>query len=144
MTKDQWIWMPHPAHFIGSSHCGFRLATYVGGYIVSTVGELFWSEGSNRITAKFRDPAWLKANGHRLGDDFQSAYFTRFGYDDVGLDRKYETMVFRAVEGTTCDSCPWVIDGEEQDFAAYKTGSEAFAGHMALCEKWAVHQDVPV
>ena len=40
MTKrDQWVWMPHPAHFAGRQECQFRLAAYVGGYIVSTVGE---------------------------------------------------------------------------------------------------------
>jgi hypothetical protein len=37
-TPD-WIWMPHAAHFVGASSCEFRLATYVNGYIVSTVGE---------------------------------------------------------------------------------------------------------
>jgi hypothetical protein len=140
MTKEQWVWMPHPAHFIGSSHCGFRLATYVGGYIVSTVGELFWSEGLNRITAQFRDPQWLEANGHLLGDNFQSAYFERFGYDEVGLGRLYETMVFRAIPSEQCDSCPWVIDGEEQDYRPYNVGADAYAGHMELCEKWADHE----
>lgn len=40
MKKDKWIFMPHPAHFILSDRCRFVLATYVGGYIISTVGEL--------------------------------------------------------------------------------------------------------
>ena len=40
MTKNEWIWMPHPGHFFMSDRCAFHLTTYVGKYIVSTVGEL--------------------------------------------------------------------------------------------------------
>jgi hypothetical protein len=39
IAVDEWIWMPHPAHFIGAYKCSFRLATCVGDWIVSTVGE---------------------------------------------------------------------------------------------------------
>lgn len=41
MTKADWIWMPHPGHFIAAGKCQFRLNTCVGDYIVSTVGEWF-------------------------------------------------------------------------------------------------------
>jgi len=37
--KEKWIWMPRPAHFCLSDRCLYRLATYVGKYIVSTVGD---------------------------------------------------------------------------------------------------------
>ena len=33
------IWMGHKQHFIGAANCQFSLATYVGDYIVSTIGE---------------------------------------------------------------------------------------------------------
>lgn len=108
-TKDQWVWMPHPAHFILGHRCWFRLATYVGGYIVSTVGELDWPPSES----------W------------------RSGFDTIGSGRLYETMVFRAESSDACDSCPWVITGDEQDFSGYTSGADAFAGHMAFCEKWA-------
>lgn len=39
LKKENWTWMPHAAHFISYFNCQFRLATYVGGYIVSTLGE---------------------------------------------------------------------------------------------------------
>ena len=38
--KEDWLWMPHPGHFICAYDCRFRLNTYVNGFIVSTVGEL--------------------------------------------------------------------------------------------------------
>ncbi len=41
MRKENWVWMPHAAHFIGADRCRYRLATYVGGYIVSTIGDYF-------------------------------------------------------------------------------------------------------
>lgn len=55
--KQDWIWMPHPGHFICGYKCQFKLCTYVNGYIVSTVGEMpsmfkpkqFESIGYNRI-----------------------------------------------------------------------------------------------
>ncbi len=40
MNRRDWVWMGHAAHFICGDRCSFHLATYVGGYIVSTVGEL--------------------------------------------------------------------------------------------------------
>lgn len=39
MKKQNWIWMPHAGHLCVSSRCQFHLNTYVGKYIVSTVGE---------------------------------------------------------------------------------------------------------
>ena len=39
MKKQNWIWMPHPAHFCAAQWCKFFLNTYVGKYIVSTIGE---------------------------------------------------------------------------------------------------------
>ena len=38
--KSKWVWMPHPGHFMLGDECKFRMTTYVGKYLVSTVGEL--------------------------------------------------------------------------------------------------------
>jgi len=48
MKRNEWIWMPHAAHFICGNACQFKLATYVGKYIVSTVGDY-----PDSITGKF-------------------------------------------------------------------------------------------
>jgi len=53
-SKGKWIWMPHAGHLIVSSDCRFHLNTYVGGYIVSTVGEYFPDEGVREIFAESR------------------------------------------------------------------------------------------
>jgi len=135
MTKEKWVWMPHAGHFILGDKCKFHLSTYVGKYIVSTVGELLGSDSSQHIHAQIHNPAWYAMHKHLLGDDFESAYFKKFGYQDIGADRKYETMVFKAKKGLGC--CPWrQQSGENFDFGSYSTDKEAREGHMKLCNKW--------
>jgi len=138
MIEKKWIWMPHPAHFICARDCEFFLSTYVGKYIVSTVGELWLSRSSREIHADVYDKKWLVENRHLLGDAFDSAYMKRFGFDDIGCDRKYETMVFKAVKAEVKNSCcPYRIDvRKEVDFLGYNDPNLARQGHMKLCNKW--------
>lgn len=96
MNKSKWVWMPHAGHYILGDRCKFHLNTYVGGFIVSTIGELWNDQAVRRIHADVHDRSWYVANQHRKGDDFDAAYFKRFGYDEIGADRRYETMVFPA------------------------------------------------
>lgn len=139
MKKERWIWMGHPGHFICSRDCRFKLNTYVGGYIVSTVGELWLPRSSREIHAEIYDPTWLAANKHLLGDMFDHEYMKKFGYEDIGCDRKYETMVFKARKSDH-KCCPYEADvRHEMDMMGYNKPEEAFKGHMALCEKWGNH-----
>lgn len=143
MSKADWIWMPHAAHFIASDHCQFHMATYLGnGYVVSTVGE-YWPERIVReIHASIYDPQWHHANNSRKGDDYDHAYKARFGFEEIGMNRTYETMVFRAVpiedhpdKDGTC--CPYVAaTGEDLDYNAYNDAKAAYDGHMELCKTW--------
>lgn len=126
--------MPHPGHFICSRDCKFFLNTYVGGYIVSTVGELWPDSQVRKITAECRK---IQVNG--MGDAWDADYMKKIGFEDIGFDRKYETMVFKAQrridEYKTC--CPWQIaTGTELDFAPANEPNEARANHLRLCEKW--------
>jgi len=136
MKKENWAWMPHAGHFILGHKCRFRLNTYVGKYLVSTVGEL-WNERSVReIHAEVENPKWLEKNKHLLGDEFNNAYFKKFGYEEIGNDRTYETMVFKACKtGRKC--CPYeVSDYTERDFMGYSNAGDAYRGHLKLCNKW--------
>lgn len=111
MKKENWIWMPHAAHFILGHRCNFRLATYVGGYIVSTVGELHHSE-------------------QQLEDR---------KFDNVNCDSLYETMVFRARKNDRDCGCPYIQDDNyltELDVIRYNSPEEARLGHIGMCEKW--------
>lgn len=116
MDKSKWIWMPHPAHYILRWRCQFRLATYVGGYIVSTVGEQVPGD------TKVKDTSTAI-----FSVDFES--FTKD-------DEFYESMVFETIK-TDNDCCPYKMKaGSELEIKYYKTSSEAVAGHNELCEKW--------
>ncbi len=130
MKKEDWVWMPHPAHFICAQDCNFHLATCVGNFIVSTVGEYFPPDGVREIIAKSRGVT-LKG----IGDERRHSYMTQIGYEDIGYNRKYETMVFPAMNVGGC--CPYrPADHCEKDMVGYNDPESAFKGHMELCEKW--------
>ena len=112
MKKENWVWMPHVAHHICGEKMHYSLATYVGGYVVSTVGDYY-------------------PNGYysKLGNKNQK--------DTVGHGRFYETMVFRAKKSDQ-KCCGYdIATGENVDFQGYSTAQEATKGHYLLCKKWA-------
>lgn len=137
--KSKWIWMPHAGHFIGGNKCRFHLNTYVGGFIVSTVGELWCDSVVRRILAERRAPKLLELNG----DAFDAAYEEEIGFEEIGIHRTYETMVFEAkpmkVEDKAWACCPYQIDLKkgQLDMRGYNTPADAMRGHMEMCEKWA-------
>ena len=141
MDRSKWIWMPHAAHLVVGNDYRFHLATYVGGYLVSTVGEWWPDQTVRKIHAKVHDPQWLDANQGRKGDDFDRAYFKRFGYEEIGADRTYETMVFKAAEAPVDEveqCCPWrIVVSECFDSDGYNDPGEARRRHDELCEQWA-------
>jgi len=136
--KDKWVWMPHPAHFICSYDCKFVLATKVGKYIISTVGEYFPDAPIREIMATSRG---VKLEG--IGDARRHDFMKKIGFEELGIGRLYETMVFKAVKSSVkgknaCPACPFQISsGSDLDFMGYKTSKEAYEGHMKMCKKWA-------
>ena len=132
MKRENWIWMPHPGHFICARDCKFHLNTYVGSYIVSTVGEMLPDAPVREIFAQTRGVTLVGMGDERLAD-----YMKKIGYEDLGLDRKYETMVFKAVRATERSCCPWRQEsGSGVDSNGYNDPFEAFKGHVKLCLKW--------
>lgn len=122
--------MPHPGHLCVANDCRFHLNTYVGGYIVSTVGEYWPDSEIRKINAKISD---ISIQGK--GDEWNANYMKQIGYEDIGFGRKYETMVFKATKtGNKC--CPWGQSGWELDFEGYNDPSEACKGHLKFCNKW--------
>ena len=107
MTKAQWIWMPHPAHYCAANNCRFRLATCVGAYIVSTVGEYF-PEGTKTLETVGLD---------RLYETMVSHASSPPKIHECG--------------------CIESRGDWELDFAAYNDAKSAYEGHLKLCRKWA-------
>jgi len=107
--NKQVLWMPHAGHFILGRNCGFRLNTYVNGFIVSTVGE-------------------LRHSGDREDDPDRPL--------GAGKDSLYETMVFKAKKSRQ-KCCPYQqVDGTALDSTRYKTAEAATVGHHKLLAKW--------
>lgn len=146
VNSSEWEWFGQAAHFICGRDCRFHLATKVGGYLVSTVGELWSCRAVREIYAESRDPKWFAKHRDLKGDFFDAEYMRRFGFEDVGCDRKYETMVFKAGEPCKRKGCRCglpEIDGSELDFNGYNTPGDARDGHMALCRKWSIAVEAP-
>ncbi len=138
MKKQNWIFMPHAGHLIVGDMCQFRLNTYVGKYIVSTVGEYWPDRIIREIYAKVYDPQWYEENKHLRGDEFDFEYLKKFGYMKIsaGKDSIYETMVFKARKSKN-KCCPYEINlNFEKDCRRYATDAEAVKGHYEMCEKW--------
>jgi hypothetical protein len=138
MNKADWIWMPHPGHLIVGQECRFTLNTCVGEFLVSTVGEWLPSESMREIIAQTQG---VMLNGR--GDEREYDYLQKLGFKEIGADRLYETMVFRAKRRTKAPLCCAFEadhDGGDLDFAGYNDPVSAAAGHMELCEKWAARK----
>ena len=99
------------AHFVGSESCRFHIATLVGDYVVSTVGD-------------YRPSGFRFEPGSKV-----------YGAE-IGCGRRYETMVFRNGGPCGCGCGMPEIDGSEIDFEGYNTRGEANAGHERMCQKY--------
>lgn len=136
MNQQEWVWMPHPAHFICASNCRFVLATYVNGYIVSTVGEYLPDETVREIIAESRR---VKLEGK--GDARRHDFLQKLGYEPLGAnpDSLYETMVFKARPSDEPDSCcPYhIIVEDDREMERYATPKQAHDGHMRYCHRYA-------
>jgi len=104
-SVDEWIWIGRQMHLCVD--CDFHLATYVGNFVVSTVGEYYLAD-SNEM-----EP---------IG---------------AGDNSFYETMVFGAKESPSGNACGYYLtDLDAVDMRRYTTATEAREGHIALCRKW--------
>lgn len=140
LDASKWKWFGDAGHLIVGQWCRFHLTTQVGKYLVSTVGKYWPERGSREIHASVHDPKWLTENRYRKGDDFDFHYMKRFGYETIGCDRTYETMVFPAGEPCKAKECGCgmpEIGGSEIDYAPANDAGTATANHLKLCRKYA-------
>lgn len=106
------VFLPHSQHLIIADSCRFRLDTYVNGYIISTKGEYIPKISDGEFKSQFQE---------------------------VGYDRLYETMVFKAMKrkGKENQCCPWEIaDHGELMMRPYNDAVSAFKGHYDICEEY--------
>lgn len=137
-ARDTWEWFGSPGHLIVAQDCRFHLATKVGPWLVSTVGEWLPDSGSWDIYAD-------RAGGippDLRGDARRHWFLKNVGFIEIGAGRKYETMVFLLThERCTVPDCdcemPSVAEWSELDSDGYNLRGDAQRGHYAMCEKWA-------
>lgn len=136
IPRDQWQWFGNVGHFICGFDCRFHLCTLVGAHLVSTVGQLFPDAPVRELYAESRGVTLVGRGDARRAD-----YMNKIGYEEVGYQRTFETMVFRAGEICSHPDCgcgmPKLETAEALDFRGYNSAGDATRGHMELCEKWA-------
>ena len=112
--------LAHAGHFICGHMCQMRRATYVNGYIVSTVGE--YAPSSVWVGGGFRT---------RRSDD---------PFEPIGAGpHLYETYVFHAKRrrGVGSKCCPYVMsDASEIEGKRHMTADEAVAFHEKTVRKY--------
>ncbi|SRR5579883_1678080 len=123
---EEWKWFGNAGHFICSRWYRFHLCTQVGDYLISTVGE--YVHPRHGRGSEVEESKWLSK--HPLGEQ-------------VGCDRLFETMVFKAGKPCTAKSCgcgmPAVI-GHELNCLGANDRKTATANHYELCHKYAAKQ----
>ncbi len=136
MDKSDWVWMPHAAHLIVGHQCRFHLATYLPKtqVIVSTVGEYVPDSVIRKVLSESRK---LGITG--VGDQEEYEWLEKNGFEKIGWNRTYETMVFKAVsrddEEQSC--CPFKTDvSAELEMRGYNDPKEAYQGHLELCAEF--------
>lgn len=142
IPESEWQWYGNASHFICGESCRFHLATLVGDVVVSTVGEYWLDRELRRLIGPKRE-----FSSDAKGDKYDDEWMSRFGFENIGYNRKYETMVFRKIgecDGEGCNCGAPTIDPAELDFAGYNDARSAREGHMELCRKWAAKElEVP-
>lgn len=136
IPKDEWEWFGNAGHFICGFWCRFHLCTKIGDFLVSTVGEYVPMEGVREIQAEIRG---LQLEGKRGSEARLWSYLKENGYEEIGCDRLYETMVFRAGEPCTRENCncglPELSSAEELVAQGYNDRGAAARGHIAICAR---------
>lgn len=112
---EKWQWFGVAGHFIGSSNCLFHMTTRIGKYLVSSVGEYF--------------PFGVPTNGWTWADVVE-----------VGLGRKYETMVFKigkVCRDPECNCRRPEINPRELTMLPANRRGDAQKNHIKLCLEYA-------
>lgn len=134
IPASEWTWYGHAAHFICGRWCRFHLATTVGRFLISTIGEYVPTESVQTSLAELRGEPLTER-----GDAREVEYLSRFGFEKLGSWGTYETLVF-PWSGRVCDTAecacglPSPDAWNEADGKRYDSAKDARAGHYAFCE----------
>ena len=132
---SEWAWYGHAGHFICGRWCRFHLATKVGAFWVSTVGEYVPTDSVQTILAECRGNP-LVERGEAREDEF----IRKFGFEKLGASGLYETMVFSAGDDVCTErgcNCGQPLPRSWHNLAGdrYDTAREARDGHLSYCQR---------
>lgn len=123
IPSSEWKWYGNAAHFICGKWCRFHMATEVGPWLISTVGEMVHPSDSG--AHERTEEEYLDKNP--LGKE-------------VGYGRLFETYVFEITGHCTDGKCGCglpIFDGCETEGRGSNTRADATRIHREMCEKYA-------
>lgn len=103
---------------------------------MSTVGQYVPPEAVREIVAEARNYDLKNLRGEAR----EARWLELHGFEEIGFERTYETMVFGAGPPCVSASCGCgmpAIDGCEIDMAGYNNAGDATRGRLALCHAYA-------
>ena len=109
IPQSEWEWFGSPGHFIAARDCQFRMATRVGKWLISTVGEYYPSGMNSEMS---------------LGGDgriYETMVFA----------------AGKPCRTKTCKCGMPKINGRELELLGAFQRGDAAKNHMAMCAKWA-------
>jgi hypothetical protein len=112
IPESQWRWFGGPMHFIGGAKCVFHLATQVGSYLVSTVGN-YRPDGVDQPMARIGFERYYETMVFTLSDQEKSC-----GCPEPSSWNQVESYSYRLVD------CNEIEDG-----------------HLRMCRKYAAMGD---
>lgn len=114
IPADEWVWDGHAAHLIVGSRCQYHLATRIGDYVISTVGE-------------YRPQKGTRPDGEGLGGKEYAEF------ESIGSGRLFETYVFHAAG----EGFGEISEFNEVDSLVANDHDTATRNHMTMCRKYA-------
>lgn len=149
IPESRWEWYGQPAHFKFSFNCHFHMATVVGEWIISTVGQYLPPESEWKFNADQRGPRVWRAINQLSGTARVRAYLHLVGFEHVGVeqDEVYETMAFwlgKKPQRCSMPGCHCGVPGPASWCEVLRVGSatpaQARTAHMHACELAATGQ----
>lgn len=119
VAKKDWEWFGHAAHFCCGRWCRFHMATKIGNFLVSSVGQYVHPRNSG--ASEKTESEWLKDNPDG---------------EEIGYGRFYETMVFKTTKGVCGCGCglPLLETAIELEFEGSTNAADARATHNRICK----------
>lgn len=92
-TKHRdWKWYGYAGHFIGGKSCSYHLATRIGDYLVSTVGDYHTADGKRNLLGA-ADDSWFETMVFPCAGEESTGDAIILNWDSIDGERYAESLL---------------------------------------------------